>query len=83
VRDWRVMVARLSARLTFARSRTRSTPLSPPRTPAKLLARLHTLEIILANKKSKSAVSLDGVSDPKLIRNLQTGLILLRAPCAD
>ena len=26
----------------------------------------------MANKKSKSAVSLDGVSDPKLIRNLQT-----------
>ena len=45
------------------------------RAAAKLLARLHKLEIILASKKAESTASIDGVTDPKLQRTLQTGIV--------
>jgi hypothetical protein len=33
------------------------------------------LEIILASKKAKSTASIDDVTDPKLQRTLQTGIV--------
>ena len=53
---------------------------APVLAAAKLLARLHKLEIILASKKAKSTASIDDVTDPKLQRTLQTGIVTAGAP---